>query len=427
MVEACPHLLYSNRSSRTPLSIALEHQAPLAILECLLAHDTARYSLYIPDNKTGDTPVLQAIKQQATDDVIMLLVAYDTSKQSLLIPSKKRNRVPLFYVANHELSFVQLEVGYDEIPPELEFMLLQTHAALKIHQGEIPILEEDATSFGAAQDVNAYQNGLCGDFLAFGDDSQDDDSLLDSQSHCEQTYSTNLLRAVLACAHFLGDKHSTALVTFLLSSIPDLSDTFDEHGNTILHNLCQAQHVFETSALLDGRLMTETIIQHDKSSATTPNAQGNLPLHLALESKKPWDDVLRPLIDVAPETVSSGNTLTGRLPLHIAICSYQSRSKEIHNIWQLYPDASAIQDPTTRLFPFQLAALTKDNPRQGQAVELPPNHTEERRSCNENTRALRNRGLTTTIPPRNQQGLEQLSDIFFLLRASPQILRDCTL
>lgn len=430
MVEACPHLLYSHKTSRTPLAIALEHQAPLAILECLLAHDTARRSLYIPDNKTGDTPILQAIKQPATDDVIMLLVAYDPSKQSLLIPSKKRNRVPLFYVASNELSLVHLEVGYeDEIPPELEFMLLHTHAALKIQKGEISEFVEDngASCDDALQAETAVpNNGLYDDLEAFYDDCQDDDdSLLDAYSYSEPTYSTNLLRATLACAHFLGDKHAIALVNFLLSSIPDFSNSLDEQDNTILHHLCQAQHVFASSALLDCRIMTETIIQCHKSSVTTPNAQGNLPLHLALESKKPWDGVLQPLLDAAPETVSSGNTLTGRLPLHVAISSYQSRSKEIHNTWQLYPEASAIQDPTTRLFPFQLAAVPKDTHRQGQSMLLPSN-AKERRSPNDNTRISRNHGLAPTGSPPNQQDLDQLSDIFFLLRASPQTLREFT-
>lgn len=416
VLEASPHSLYATRSAKTPLSIALDRQASPTILECLIHHDINRESLYIADNKTGDTPILQAIKQQANDDVILLLVRHDTTKQSLLIPSKKRNRVPLFYVANQELSFVDLDE--DEIPGELEYMLLQTHDALKIHMRESVASDvifqsarcDDEECLFGSDDNDSYDSSY--------EDDQEGDSLLPSES--EEGYFIKLLQAVVACAHFLGDKHSICLISFLLTRIPDLSLAIDQSGNTILHQLCQSTHVFVESALLQGRLMTETIIQHHKKSTITRNAQGRLPIHVGLESKKTWDDVLGPMVEAAPETVHMAITADGRLPLHLAVLNYHSRSREIHNLWRLYPEAAAIQDPSMGLFPFQLAALEKEFARPPPNTD--PQGIEKLSILNSGSRKIHQKAVL--IHPDMQQDLDQLSDIYFFLRSSPQVLRE---
>lgn len=436
VLEACPHLLSGSPLSfsfRSPLSIALDRQASPAILECLLMHDTTRQSLYLVDSKTGDTPILQAIKQQANDDVILLLVQYDTSKESLLIPSKKRHRVPLFYVANQELSFVYLEGGDEEIPGELEYMLLQTHQALQIKKGELAASESPSRN-GATSGTGISPleeefdwEGEYGDCIASMVEDrveEDGDLLFDGDS--EHEYCVRLLQAVFGCAHFLGDKHSLSLVSYLLSRIPDLSGAIDKRGNTLLHYLSNATHVFAQSAMLEGRLMTETILRRHEQSAVTANEEGNLPLHVALETKKPWEDVLKPLLDAVPETVSTASTNTGRLPLHIAIDNYPSRAKEIHNLWKLFPEAAAIQDPWTCLFPFQLAALLSSE------VPTPTNHSLEQQVVHEDPKASttstqknrRKQTLATTSRQPLQRDLDHLSDIFFFLRASPQVLRE---
>jgi hypothetical protein len=440
IVEACPELLSGTIFSfRTPLSIALDRQAAPTILECLLLHDTERRSLYLVDGKTGDTPILQAIKQQASDDVILLLVDYDTTKESLLIPSKKRQKVPLFYVANQELSFVHLEAGGDEdIPGELEYMLLQTHQALQIQKGQlVPTTSTPSRKACTSQQWNDVGdeedldlNGLLyGDYIdQEGEEEVGDDNYLFLDGDSEDKYCARLLQAVFACAHFLGDKHSISLISYLLSRIPDLSNAVHNdntmRGNTMLHCLCQATHVFAQSNLLEGRLMTETILRRHEQSAETANRDGNLPLHAALETKKPWEDVLKPLLDAVPETISMANTRTGRLPLHLAISNYPSRAKEIHTLWKLFPEAAAIQDPLTRLFPFQLAAAAalSNETSPTPAKQSPPQEQED----SEASSSKRRKPVLATTAKREpvQKDLDQISDIFFLLRASPQVLRE---
>lgn len=433
ILEACPHLLSGNVSQRTPLAIALDRQASPAILECLLMHDVSRRSLYIIDRKTGDTPLLQAIKQQANDDVILLLVGYDTTRQSLLIPSKKRHRVPLFYVANQELCFVNLMDGGDEeIPGELEYILFQTYQALQIQKGEVEtdvkvpsiLPVENCQSMDDLDLADAFGDQIFASMDDFGDEDLEVGSVL-FNGDTEEQYCSNLLRAVLACAHFLGDKHSISLISHLLTRIPDLSETNDRHGNTILHCFCQATHTFANSALLDGRLMTETILQRHERSLSTANAQGSLPLHLALETSKPWENVLRPLVEASPTTVSTANTIDGRLPLHLAIYNYPPRSKEIHNTWKLYPEAASVQDPTKKLFPFQLAAQS----RESSAATILRSTDDGEHATASSSQTSKGKGkrkatLGTAPCAPAAKDLDQLSDIFFLLRASPQNLRE---
>lgn len=383
VLEACPGLLTSS-TGKSPLAIALDRQASPGLLECLLLYDTSRHSLYRTDNKTGDTPLLQAIKQEANDDVIFLLVQYDTSKESLLIPSKKRDRVPLFYEANHQLSFVHL--GPEEIPGELEYILLQTHQALKIRRGEI-------TPSAFVAPLGGNLDDLFGD-LGISDDMGDEncDSWIEDINHeevagqSEEEYFVRLLHAVLACAHFLGNKNSVSLVGFLLSRISNISAAIDNEGNAVLHHFCQAEHCFAQSTLMEGRSILDTILQRHLKASEIPNLRGDLPLHLALQTEKPWREVVQTLVEAWPEAVSCTNAVNGRLSLHLAILHYPSQSKMIRNVWNFFPEAATVQDPVTRLLPFQLAALSdkKHSPKDT---------------------------------------LDQIADIYFLLRASPQVLR----
>ena len=398
-VEACQHLLSAPSAAKSPLAMMLDRQASPRILECLLSHDTSRRSLYRHNNKTGDTPLLQAIKQHASDEVILLLVGYDTTKESLLIPSKKRDRVPLYYVANHELSFVHL--GPEDMPGELEYMLLQTHQALRIQRGELTPDASTGIPRRGMDDVMDDLDGSSGEDLILEEDLDGEghaveEWILDDEGtgdQSEEQYSLRLLHAVLACAHFLGSKHALNLLSFLLSRISNFSLSADKEGNTILHHLCQATHVFSQSTLLEGRFMTETILEKHPNSAVLPNFQGDLPLHVALKAAKPWRDVIATLIDARPETVSAENTVNGRLPLHLAILHYPSGSGVIHGIWKLYPEAATVPDPLTRLFPFQLAALPD-----------------------------KLRAPTSGSDPQQ----EEASDIYMLLKESPQVLRSCT-
>ena len=264
----------------TPLSIALNRQAHLTVLECLLMHSNSSLLLHSRDGK-GDTPILQAVKQQQDNvDVWKLLLKYDKTKNTLLVPSKKRNRVPLFYVAHHELSFLG-DTG-DEIPEELGHILLQTYQAIKIQQGRKVDVDNSVESDDHYQNVDDY-NSL--------DDSWEED---------DSKQLLNLLHATIACAHFLGTKNTGKLLQFFLSRQTEhfsLLDMLDSEGNNLLHHLCQAEQVFSIEPIIQIRTEHKeqheiTLLQHlldfHPQGIFQENSDGRLPLHVAIECHKDW-------------------------------------------------------------------------------------------------------------------------------------------
>ena len=94
-----------------------------------------------------------------------------------------------------------------------------------------------------------------------------------------------------------------------LSKNPDLGLESDLNGNTPLHLEARKGNAQSVSILL----------QKCAASASLRNNEGKIPLHLAAEKNAPWDNVLHPLI-------------------------------------RAMPDSLCWMDPTTKLYPFMLAA-----------------------------------------------------------------------
>jgi hypothetical protein len=81
---------------------------------------------------------------------------------------------------------------------------------------------------------------------------------------------------------------------------------------------------------------------------------GSLPLHLALQCNP---HVVEMLIDLFPLSISMPDG-SGRLPLHIALLQ---KSPSWEKILALYPAALESRDPMTGLLPFQLAAMSTNS------------------------------------------------------------------
>ena len=84
---------------------------------------------------------------------------------------------------------------------------------------------------------------------------------------------------------------------------------------------------------------------------------GCLPLHLALQCNPQVFEVIEKFIDIFPLSVSMPDG-SGRLPLHIALLQ---KSPSWEKILCLYPAALECRDPVTGLLPFQLAAMSTSN------------------------------------------------------------------
>ena len=92
---------------------------------------------------------------------------------------------------------------------------------------------------------------------------------------------------------------------------------------------------------------------------------GSLPLHLALQCNPQVVEVIEKFIDIFPLSISmpDGN---GRLPLHIALLQ---KSPSWEKILRSYPAALECRDPVTGLLPFQLAAMSTNDETEDEIEE----------------------------------------------------------
>ena len=134
--------------------------------------------------------------------------------------------------------------------------------------------------------------------------------------------------------------------------------------------------------------------QHPSSIRLRDSLSGSLPVHLALHHNPLATEAIEHFLDLYPiaVTMPDGN---GRLPLHLALIE---ESPSWRNILSLSPTKIETRDPITGLLPFQLAAMSKSKPNVLLEKDNPDVVNEEANDDGE---------------------LESLSTCFSLLRMSP--------
>jgi hypothetical protein len=514
VIRASPPNLHQT-TSPTPLAIAMEHGASLAILETLLlSYDTTTDKataalLCVSDKEHGDTPLLFAIRRDLGEDVVRLLIRSDPTRRSLLVGSKKRNCTPLFYVANRELDELYSQYYRNEIdeyvidlPVDLQYMLYQTYLAIMDSNNHNNNDEDDDSSPAAAAaaaagikgggggsstrnntttttttttsaeelSLNLWKeetddsNGFFRETIRrdedYDDDDDDDESVdYDDQSSVdysvgEKEHWTTLLEATIATAHLLGTKSTARLLAFLVpktlahyrNTIGDEADNNNNNNNnnnnigmTLLHHVCRAaeEQSFlapsipaagsSSSSSSDATSLVETLLEaNPRAALSLSNDQGELPLHLALETNKSWELVRHVS---SPEVVRVPNS-NGSLPLHTAIVQYRGSGGSnattttattttttteniIMELWKMYPEAGTMVDGATRLFPFQLAAAAAASPTKS-ATSTTSRHRHQRKN-NPHRQSCPNNDTATMT-------LSCVSNSYFLLRSAPQVL-----
>jgi hypothetical protein len=127
--------------------------------------------------------------------------------------------------------------------------------------------------------------------------------------------------------------------------LEDEEDDGDESGSD------EGQQVSGPS----GMEVIELLLENNPTSIRLRDSlTGSLPLHLALKCNPQVVEVIEKFIDLFPLSISMPDG-SGRLPLHIAILHKSPAWKEILS---LYPAAIECRDPITALLPFQLAAMS---------------------------------------------------------------------
>lgn len=381
IVSAVPSALYIQDATRrqTPLHVAVGSRASLGVIECLLENDPTKQTVTMTD-KNGDTPILLAARDSDYEDMTKLLVKYDQSKQSLLIEGNKRKRVPLFYVAVNEFR----TTNGNELSEEIRFALLQTHIALIRNT---PVDQEES------------QQSRDSSYRAVEDEEDEDDDNSFENDGC-------VLEATIACTHLLGKCASRLTAIILKNNMYRRERLFepDAKGHLMLHRAClaKAQHFEKCLKLRDTHVdLIQSLMELNASSLRHCNARGELPLHLAIQTGKYWGHV-DSLVRAYPDSCKHCNAI-GELPLHLAM-KFGTDMRIAKELWKQYPQAAAVVDGSTRLYPFQLAACRIQ------------------RAAPENSASSAH-----NTPPlgKNAEHTESASVdlIYFFLRESPQVLK----
>ena len=326
VVEAAPKALtIQDSSSQTPLHIAVERNASKELVELLVTKDASRISLSMGD-KHGMLPLHRAAKEEASD-VMEILVRYDTKHMTLLVPEKRRNRIALYFVASNELRFMGSSSSADHqvLPFDLERMLVHTRYAIEK-------CEYDNVS------TLVQHSRLSENNLRFGPNDQE--------------RPRHLLISLLVCADKIGEKFTTKILNFLLQSPRYrpliLGDSIDQQGNSFLHCM-----YLVPGLRLEASLLKTVLSEYDPSSLTRGNANGDTPLHVALLNESIyWNCIL----DIGYDSLLCRNT-RGQLPLHVALSTGQLEIAR--DLWNKCPSTASMMDPSTRLYPYQLAACCK--------------------------------------------------------------------
>jgi len=89
--------------------------------------------------------------------------------------------------------------------------------------------------------------------------------------------------------------------------------------------------------------------------ASTVNAKGSLPIHLALRSRQPLE-VLRLLVQAYPQGAQAQDEF-GSLPLHLALSGDGASSEIAFELLRLHPEGARTADPVNSMLPIHLALM----------------------------------------------------------------------
>ena len=420
VTTSCPQSLCIGVPS--PLHILIQRESSIdtitTLLEAADMNNINKQNLLLELDSKGRTPLLLAV-QAAThnDEIIRYLVNEDVSGSSLLIPQSNRNKqqqqlgnVPLKYIAARE-SFHYFDFDLDSQDDLLRFMIVRTYRAML--RKRFPLL---------------YNNNECQ-----GGNEQSYMQATDHATFHVDDDTTCLLQAAIFCYELVGSaKVASSILSYVIRNglfhREKLCAQKDEAGNFTLHIAClsdtpkfdQILRLGDREAVTsyglnseDCTLMEYLVKTHPHPSATVPflskNIEGDIPLHCAIKNGKDWSHI-QLLIDACPSSIQC-RTATGETSLHLAIkCGVSTQS--IKTLWTCWPESASVVDPSTRLYPFQLAAIfgsgyDKQNYQQRQ-LSL------KKRKSKKKTKS--------TSDGDDNNNMDSTSLSFFLLRECPSLL-----
>ena len=141
----------------------------------------------------------------------------------------------------------------------------------------------------------------------------------------------------------------------------------------------------------------------------------------------------RPTSPAFETAAAAPDGLSGRLPLHLALCA--GKMWEVGGagaLFQAYPDAATIPDPVTGLYPFMLAAAKaslSSAPSSWSGVEEEEEREEGRRAEEERMggkeKSRDDYYYDFDENYLDEDGLDRLGTVYELLRSCPHLIGHC--
>ena len=428
------------KSGDTPILHAIKQELDDGIIRLLIQSDhSTRQSLLLGSKKRDRVPLFYAANQSLSylrqDDMdvpdelqYILLQTYIAVQNTTALDggatSTNRNE----------------DDGDDDIP------------SLKSNTKRLGVKDKDSNKLNSdhafdEDDVDSYDD--------YGYYDDDDDDWIDFNVNQEEHWTT-LLEATIATAHLLGTKNIGKLLAFLVPKVivvrrpcshPIIQSSQDQDSSplnkcdatattagvdTLLHHVCSAA---EEQSFLEPNIYIPSLSSPTVDNNTAepksllhvlvcvypetlfiPNSEGQYPIHIAIQRHKSWEFIKYISTSKTARLLASSSSSSavinnqrrehGSLPLHLALLRSNKDNKGspasssstttdtiITELWKLYPEASAVVDGTTQLFPFQLAAAASSS---------------------------------SSASPSALADKQTISHTYFFLRSSPEVLNQYT-
>lgn len=483
--DKLPVQFYPNHN---PLLIAVDRDAPIAVIAMLLKFDETNEMIYRTNKlqRGSEPPILRVSRQlhKRYDDyyeqVLRLMVANDETKQSLLIPSSSKKKIALYYMCNDFVGYLPIKVSMDGSNRNIaldslsQFMLVQTQQALEIQQGSRKPTMSNRIDKESSKEANGVEDNNDNNDSDDDDDENDEvgffastaKPLVSTSSRCSpkkvittRTTTTTtdldgtnaidndahnaraikLIQATITCSHLLGLNQGRFLLQHLVYRTLDFS-VVDEHGNSLLHCISSAM---ETEAFLEEFLvhngtrglgkqnLVQYLVTECPNMLTQRNKNGDIPLHLAIRC----DKRLGYLKELCPQPHSHAVLSTAdkdnQLPLHLVIEQLLPlrRVDAILDLAFRCAEAIAVVDGKYGLYPYQLVAAIAAAHKQPNVDADQPPRVPRRKSSMNAVKEPKKKEEQCKSSSSNMEGGTCVMDLdlsYQLLRAAPEVLQHVT-
>lgn len=379
-------LVQDLKTGRTPLQLAIRRGVCPSVIECLVKHDATRKSLDLVDS-SGFSPLSYHVHKSnnidvSRDGVAGILIRYDTDGRTLLAKSSRTDQTPLYIVATkelrqaglmkcHEHYIIHAAGGKDvRLPDPIRYVLVKTQAAEARRKSATNMAYREKVRYELAKTKTALKLGKEGETLTNQEAiTSHKEGLQVDEEHEDREKDENMveidtstaLRAAIACSQYLlGLQAQILRILFHENDSQQGIDSdaifgdADEQGNTPIHIFCSSC----TESIQYG--LDQSLIRRFPAALRQPNADGDLPMHLAAKSGRPWE-YFKNICEAYPDGAQHRN-MKGELPLHIALKNPNfmvfadsplvfTAAEELLKLW---PDALHVKDEGTGLYPFQI-------------------------------------------------------------------------